>query len=186
MPNKVSELSHICGLVGKGEWGLAFMGARAAPTVHVLSTLSALFTKTLAINIPFVFTNISSPLHWNFSRTLSYVLKDAPHFLNNPIALQKKYFRLRGDPNIKKEEADLRKAVKATKTLATGIAFMFTYVWSPLHWHFSRDMSPMPSKIHPSSHSATPSHSFSSRVVQVKGFFYFFIFFKMKGKSSFA
>jgi hypothetical protein len=27
MPNKVSELSHICGLVGKGEWGFTFMGA---------------------------------------------------------------------------------------------------------------------------------------------------------------
>jgi len=42
------------------------------------------------------------------------VLKDAPQFiLNNPIALLKKYNKLKGDPNTRKERAEFRKAVKA-------------------------------------------------------------------------
>jgi len=56
-----------------------------------------------------------SPLHWNFSGdTIPDALKDAPQFLlNNPVALQKKYLRLKGDPNMKKGKRDLRKEVKA-------------------------------------------------------------------------
>ena len=42
------------------------------------------------------------------------VLRDAPQFLlNNPIALQRKYLKLKDDPNMKKRRVDLRKAVKA-------------------------------------------------------------------------
>jgi hypothetical protein len=84
-------------------------------TDYALSTLSAIFPKTLANNISFVFTNVSSPLHWNFSGdTIPDVLKDAPQFfLNNPIALQRKYLRLKDHPNMRKTKTDLRKAVKA-------------------------------------------------------------------------
>jgi len=40
-------------------------------------------------------------------------LQGAPQFLlNNPIALQKKYIKLKDDPNIKKTKTELRKAVK--------------------------------------------------------------------------
>ena len=62
-----------------------------------------------------MFTNVSSPLHWNFSGdTIPEPLQDAPQFLlNNPIALQKKYQKLKDDPNVKKGRPDLRKAVKA-------------------------------------------------------------------------
>ena len=36
-------------------------------TDYALSTLSTIFTKSLAGNIAFMFTNVLSPLHWNFS-----------------------------------------------------------------------------------------------------------------------
>ena len=86
----------------------------AVPHVIVGDALSTL-SKTLADNIAFVFTNVSSPLHWNFSRdTVPDVLKDAPHFLlNNPIALQKKYLKLKNDPNMKRERPNLHMEVKA-------------------------------------------------------------------------
>ena len=87
----------------------------AVGTDYALSTLSAIFPESLAKNIAFMFTNVSSPLHWNFSGdTIPDSLKDAPQFLlNNPIALQKKYIKLMDDPNVKKGRPDLRKAVKA-------------------------------------------------------------------------
>ena len=86
-------------------------------TDYALSTLSAIFPQTLVHNISFMFTNVLSPLHWNFSPdTLPDRLKSAPHFLlNNPIALQKKYLRLRDHPNMKKGRAELRNAVKAAE-----------------------------------------------------------------------
>jgi hypothetical protein len=70
----------------------------------------------LANNIAFVFTNVPSPLHWNFSKdTLPVVLKDAPQFLlNNPISLQKKYLKLKEDQN-KGRVKGLRKAVGIDK-----------------------------------------------------------------------
>jgi hypothetical protein len=84
-------------------------------TDYALSTLSAVFPKSLAENIAFVFTNVPSPLSWNFSTdTIPAVLKDADHFLlDNPIALQKKYLALRGDSNKKKVRMVMRKAVLA-------------------------------------------------------------------------
>ena len=84
-------------------------------TDYTLSTLSAMFPKTLTNNIAFMFTNVSSPLHWNFSKdTVPEVLKEAPQFrLNNPVALQRKYLKLKDNPNMKKGGADFRKAVKA-------------------------------------------------------------------------
>ena len=86
-------------------------------TDYALSTLCAVFPKTLAKNISFMFTNVSSPLHWTFCEdTIPDVLKDAPQFcLNNPIALHSKYVKLRYNPNTRKVRVDFRKAVKAGK-----------------------------------------------------------------------
>ena len=86
-------------------------------TDYALSTLSAIFPKSLANNIAFMFTNVSSPLHWNFSGdTVPDILKDAPQFLfNNPVALQRKYLKLERDPNMRKRRADFRKAVKGSE-----------------------------------------------------------------------
>jgi len=84
-------------------------------TDYALSTLSTIFPKSLASNIAFMFTNVTSPLHWNFSGdTIPDVLKDAPRLLlNNPIALHKKYLKLKGDPNMKKGMSELLRAVNA-------------------------------------------------------------------------
>jgi hypothetical protein len=86
-------------------------------TDYALSTLSALFPKSLANNTAFMFTNVLSPLHWNFSGdTIPDELSGAPHFfLSNPVALQKKYLKLKDDPNKKKTKTDLRKAVKSSE-----------------------------------------------------------------------
>ena len=86
----------------------------AVGTEYALSTLSAIFPNALAHNIAFMFTNVLSPLHWNFSvDSVPRELQGAPQFLlNNPIALQKKYIKLKDDPNIKKTKTELRKAVK--------------------------------------------------------------------------
>jgi len=67
-----------------------------------------------------MFTNVLSPLHWNFSGdTIPEVLKDAPHFLlNNPVALQRKYLRLQSDQNMKKGKVALRREVKAGEQTA--------------------------------------------------------------------
>ena len=36
-------------------------------TYYALSTLSAMFPKSLANNVSFMFTSVMSALHWNFS-----------------------------------------------------------------------------------------------------------------------
>ncbi len=89
-------------------------------TSYALSTLSSIFPKPLASKIAFMFTNVLSPLHWNFSGdTIPEVLEDAPHFfLSNPVALQRKYLKLKDDQNMKKEKGDFRKAVKAAEQVA--------------------------------------------------------------------
>jgi len=83
-------------------------------TDHALSILSAIFPKTLAKNTAIMFTNVSSPLYWNFSAdTIPDVLKGARQFLlNNPIALQGKFLELRDDP-IMKRGVNLRNIVKS-------------------------------------------------------------------------
>jgi len=47
-------------------------------TDYALSALSALFPETLTSRVAFLFTNVTSPLHFNFSKdTVPDVLKDA-------------------------------------------------------------------------------------------------------------
>ena len=86
-------------------------------TDYVLSTLSDIFPKSLAHNVSFMFTNVLSPLHWNFSLdTAPSVFQDAPQFvLNNPIVLQRKYLKLKDDPNRKDRSGELLRAVKASE-----------------------------------------------------------------------
>ena len=90
-------------------------------TDYALSTLCAILPKSLASNTAFMFTNVLSPLHWNFSRdALPDVLKDAPQFLlNNPIALQRKYSKLKDGPDMDNQRADLRKEMKAAERNAS-------------------------------------------------------------------
>ena len=81
-------------------------------TDYALSTLSTIFPKSLANNIAFMFTNASSPLHWNFSGdSIPDILRDAPQFsLDNPIVYQKKYVKSKGGRGKKEGQANLVKA----------------------------------------------------------------------------
>jgi len=82
-------------------------------TDYALSTLSAILPETLASRIGFLFSNVTSPLHFNFSKdTVPDVLKEAPQFLlNNPIALQKKRRNLKDNPDMRKRRTQFREAV---------------------------------------------------------------------------
>ncbi len=62
-------------------------------------------------------TNTSSPLFLNFSQDIHLeASNDAPQFLlNNPIALQRKYLKLRGEPNTRSQRPYFREAVKASE-----------------------------------------------------------------------
>ena len=68
-----------------------------------LSTLFTIFPKTLANNTAFMFTNVAGPLCWNFCQdTIPEVLKAAPQFqIDNPVALQEKYLKLKDSPTMK-------------------------------------------------------------------------------------
>ena len=81
---------------------------------YTLAALSALFPKTLAKNVAFLFTNSSTYLSLNFAQdTIPEILKGAPQFLlDNPIALQKKFLKFKDDPNKKKMRKEMQKEVK--------------------------------------------------------------------------
>ena len=86
-------------------------------TDYALSTLSTIFPETLASRVAFLFTNIMSPLHCNFSRdTVPDILKEVPQFfLNNPIAVQRKYLNLNENTDMKKRRAQFREAVNVAE-----------------------------------------------------------------------
>jgi len=71
-------------------------GRITVATDYALSTLSAIFPKSLDDNIAFIFTNVPSALAWNLPQdTVPRVLEGARQFLlDNPIALQKKCLEL--------------------------------------------------------------------------------------------
>lgn len=89
-------------------------------TEYALSTLSAIFPKSLANNIAFLFTNVSSPLSWNFSQdSVPKVLKDSPQYLlDNPLALQKKYDQLKNNPASKNLLKKMKNAVSSGENAA--------------------------------------------------------------------
>jgi hypothetical protein len=86
-------------------------------TDHALSTLSPIFPETPSNNTAFLLTNTSHPLYRNFSQeVLPEAFSHAPQLLlNNPIALQKKYFRLKDGPITRSQRAYFREAVKASE-----------------------------------------------------------------------
>ena len=96
-------------------------------TDYTLSTLSAIFPKSLAANIAFMFTNVLSPLSWNFSQdTVPRVLKGAPQFhLDNPVALQKKYLELKDSKGRSNVRTEMRKHVKTGEQKALEMLVKF-------------------------------------------------------------
>ena len=97
---------------------------------YALSALSALFPRTLARNIAFLFTNSPTYLSLNFSEdAIPEILKDAPQFLfDNPIALQRKYLELKDDPSKKKLRTELRRTVKSAEQQALEM-FVDLFNW---------------------------------------------------------
>jgi hypothetical protein len=79
-----------------------------------LSTLSTTLPENLANNIAFAFTNVANALSWNFCQdTIPDVLKSAPQFqIDNPVALQEKYTKLKNGPNIRKIKTEMRTVVE--------------------------------------------------------------------------
>ncbi len=71
-------------------------------TDYVLSTLSSIFPRSLADNIGIVFTNVSSPDHWNFDQnSLPDVLRaryENQWLLDNPLSLWKKNQEMQSQP----------------------------------------------------------------------------------------
>ena len=86
-------------------------------TDYALSTLSAIFPESLGGNAALIFTNVSNPLHWNFSvDALPEVFSNAPQFLlDNPISLQRKYLELENRPNTTSQMAEFREEIKASE-----------------------------------------------------------------------
>ena len=89
-------------------------------TDYALSALSALFPKTLAGNIAFLFTNSSTSLSLNFAQdAIPEILRDTPQFLlDNPIALQKKFRELKDGPNKRKLANEMQKDMKIAEQRA--------------------------------------------------------------------
>jgi len=87
---------------------------------YALSALSALFPKTLAKNIAFLFSNSPTFLSLNFSQdAIPDILKGAPQFLlDNPVALQKKFIEFKDDLNKKRVKKEMQKAVKSAEQRA--------------------------------------------------------------------
>ena len=79
-------------------------------TDYALTTLSAIFPRTLASNVAFIFTNVSSPLHGNSPQdNIPELVKHVPQFLlDSPIVLQKRY----PDRDEKKVRVEMRNDAK--------------------------------------------------------------------------
>ncbi|KAK2467589.1 hypothetical protein APHAL10511_000444 [Amanita phalloides] len=87
-----------------------------AATDYALSTLSSIFPRTLADNIGILFTNVASPLSWNFDQdSLPDGLKGTKNnqfLLDNPLAMWKKLNVLRSQRKTNKRVlAELESAV---------------------------------------------------------------------------
>ena len=99
-------------------------------TDSALSFLSAISLKIPSKNICSILSNTSSILYQNFpGNTVPDILKTAPQFiLNNPIALKKKYLKLKNDQSMKTRRADLQKMVKADEQRALEM-FVDLFDW---------------------------------------------------------
>ena len=87
---------------------------------YALSALSALFPRTLANNVAFLFPKCPSYLSLNYPKDVfPNILKDAPQFLlDNPIVLQKKFLEVKEDPNKKKFRKEIQKDTRRAEQMA--------------------------------------------------------------------
>ena len=90
---------------------------------YALSTLSDIFPSTLANNVGFMFTNISSPLSRNFCQdTVPDEVRGARRFeIDNPFSLQKRYLKLKDDQEVNIEETRMREEVNTSEKNALEV-----------------------------------------------------------------
>ena len=89
-------------------------------TDDALSFLSTISPKIPVKHMCAILTNLPSPLSRNFPGN-AFLDILTQFVLDNPVALQKKYLKLKDDPNMKKESMDLRTMVKAGEQKALGM-----------------------------------------------------------------
>ncbi|KZW01532.1 hypothetical protein EXIGLDRAFT_602837 [Exidia glandulosa HHB12029] len=101
------------------------------PTDYALSTLSAMFPASIASNIGFLFTNVESPLTFNFQQSsLPECLQDAELFtLQNPLALLLKYQEL--------QQLDTSMSASKKKIYERSLAMAYTGTLDTLNDMFS-------------------------------------------------
>jgi hypothetical protein len=121
----MSSISRICYSDQEARQPILVLTDGTVPrtTIDVDYALSTLFPKTLVNNTTFAFTNISSPLSWNFCQeTIPEVLKDVLQFqTDNPIALQNKSLKLKDDPKGHNMRTEMGKEVKTGEQVAFGM-----------------------------------------------------------------
>ncbi|KAF8320497.1 hypothetical protein DL93DRAFT_2224834 [Clavulina sp. PMI_390] len=91
---------------------------------YTLNSLLALFPKTLARNVALLFTNVAGPFGWDFSLdTWAPALKNSPlYVLDNPVALQDKYGKLKMRPDITSNTLnEMEEVVQASEQKALGV-----------------------------------------------------------------
>ena len=89
-------------------------------TDNALSFLSTISPKVPVKHMCSILTNVPSPLSQNIPENAFPGIL-IQFVLDNPVALQKKYLKLKDDPNMKKESMDLRNMVKAGEQKALGM-----------------------------------------------------------------
>lgn len=92
-------------------------------TDYALTTLASILPYNLLNNIGILFTNVSTPLSWNFeTETLPDGFRDAEQFLiDNPIALLKKFEQLRSSSPTHKLIGALWRSVEECHTKALDV-----------------------------------------------------------------
>ncbi|KAF9255389.1 hypothetical protein L218DRAFT_937744 [Marasmius fiardii PR-910] len=92
-------------------------------TDYALSTLTAIFPRTLVDNIGFVFTNVPNALAWNFTQdALPSKLQHVGQFLiDNPVAVQRKYQELEAKKQPKRVLKTLLADVKEAERKAIEV-----------------------------------------------------------------
>jgi len=98
-----------------------------AGTKCALSILSAIFPNTVTNNVVLLLTHVSSPIYLNFpEHDLPEFLKAAPHFLlDNPIALQREYLKMKDRPNKWMRKANIHEIVYAIEQNALEMLVNF-------------------------------------------------------------
>ncbi len=109
-------------------------------TDYALTTLSAIFPRSLERNISFLFTNVNNPLQWNFQEdTIPQFLRDADRFtLDNPFSME---MRLRALCEMPQKAAFVKRMKAAVSNTYTETIDELT---SLFNW--MNELEPQPTK----------------------------------------